>query len=364
MTHSPALLKARSSRFPQFLAATEGGTISIYGRHAAKRWVKLGATVEANPDTYQPTTIQLAETVTGWVVGDDIIITSTSYNGNQWERASISDVVQTSAGTQLKVFGTAGTFKLGLQYRHEARKVTFGSTTVDMSAEVAVVSASSVTVSSVDASTQFPMKDPRTVFGYERYGAQVVVAGKTSTAHLSGLTVSYCGQAGLERPCVRFLDVVNEDPQNPRAFLRGSSVLYAMDAGLSVEASAVGIQVQDNVLLGSFDQSTLVVRDGARRAVVQRNLALGTQKVVAGKSGFDIDLPATFDLQFPGQHVVTDNVAAGSDRAGFWIAGERAATCASGRRSLRVPRQAQLRMAWVAWVVNSAKSVLSLRSSP
>lgn len=318
----------------KFLAATEGGTIKIYGRPTGVRWTRLRETVPANPESFMPATVKLAERVEGWEAGMEIVLTSSTFNGDQWERASVLSVAHTDEGTDLQVLGTGGIFQMGIKHEHAAARHTFGEHEVDMSAEVAILSGNSVTITSEDGGTQFPVASPRQVVGYGRYGAQVVVQGEGSVGELSGVTVSYCGQAGLGRPCVRFIDVRSDDPLAPTARLANSSVVYGMDSAVGVQDNADGVVLEDNVILGSFDASTVYVKDGARRAVVRRNLALGTQKVRAGKSGFDSALPATFEISAPGGHEVVGNVAAGSDRLGFLAAG---APCdaAEGEESFR-----------------------------
>ena len=324
------------------LAATEGGKLRMYGRGPAKRWTRLRETVEPDPDTWQPTVLKLAERVEGWEANMKIVLTTSTYNGDHWERATIVSVTHTEAGTDLQVVGSAGAHGLGLRYRHGSEVVTVDGRTLDLSAEVAILSADSVTVTSEDGDTQFPVDDPRRLrvdpadpasVKYERYGAQLVVQGQETVGELSGVTVEFCGQAGLERPCVRFVDVDNEEGA-PKTFLRGSSVVYGMDSAIGITTDAVGVVVEDNVAIGGFDTATVLVKDGAKRSVVRGNLALGTQKVSEGKSGFDLSLPATFDIQAPGEHVVEGNVAAGSDRIGFWVAGGHC-DAAKGRAAFR-----------------------------
>src|SRR5262249_21358555 len=51
-----------------------GGRMDLHGTTMNRTWVKLGATAQANERT-----ISLAEPVTGWRVGDRIIVTATSH---------------------------------------------------------------------------------------------------------------------------------------------------------------------------------------------------------------------------------------------------------------------------------------------
>jgi hypothetical protein len=69
------------------LAALSGGTISLWGRPAAQRWVKLGATYNASS-----TTLVLSTPFHGWAVNQTLVVTSSTYNPQQHEYTVIKGI--------------------------------------------------------------------------------------------------------------------------------------------------------------------------------------------------------------------------------------------------------------------------------
>jgi hypothetical protein len=72
-------------------------------------------------------------------------------------------------------------------------------------------------------------------------------------------------------------------------------------------------------LYESYDVST--VRILSANTTLLANLALGTIKDMQGKSTFDQQLPATYELLTMANNTVVGNVAAGSGRLGYWLVG-------------------------------------------
>ncbi len=79
----------------------------------------------------------------------------------------------------------------------------------------------------------------------------------------------------------------------------------------------------------SYDVSTVDIQTGGNS--ILRNLALGTFKEMVGISGQNLEMPGTFTLA-SGANTVVGNVAAGSERVGYMLAGP---ACGSGASLFR-----------------------------
>jgi len=369
------------------IGAAEGGRISMYGRPsndtspgaAPSRWFKLGA-IDSTAATSSVLTLvdragNTATGLNGWKSGMEVLVTSASFNGEQWERAVIVSV-DVSAGT-VTVKGIDGA--IGVSARSVGGILAGsiyddGAHRVDLSSEVALLgfpssglptgnwagpygvppaSAGStkgfITVSANEAwnlgerAGMVDVANPMDAGIAHRYGAMVVIAGPESEGRLTGLNMFFCGQAGLteKSACVRFVDTgdtvtstinfdgtsptfeVDETVTPPRSYLKDSSIMYAIGSAVQVTEDSKNIAIQDNITHGGWDESTVLITAGAGFVALERNLGLGTRKLDGddGKSGFDTDNPATFDARIFGFHRVRGNVAAGSERVGFYMAG-------------------------------------------
>ncbi len=238
------------------LAAIRGGTIDLYGRPVARRWTRLAA-----PAAIGDGNITLADGSHGWRVGDRIVITATTFNVWQSEMRSI---------TAIRDNGTTLVLDTPLQQPHGAKLKSYpGGPTVDMRAEVGLLS-STITITAVDGEATHNYGTG------ELFGGRVLVHGN-STGRFSGVTMQYCGQAGLlGRACVLFdrlasvnvtVNVTASDNNstasntttrtiaNP-SFLRNSALVYGMNSNVRVAGVAGvsnAVDVSDNVMYESYD---------------------------------------------------------------------------------------------------------------
>ena len=85
-----------------------------------------------------------------------------------------------------------------------------------------------------------------------------------------------------------------------------------------------------NVFYESYDISTVDIQTHGN--TIRNNLALGTIKEMVGKSGQDLQMPATYMLAF-GDNTVEGNVAAGSERLGYMLYGPACSSMALFRNN-------------------------------
>src|SRR5262249_42559337 len=73
-----------------------GGRMDFHGAGVSRSWVKLGTTAKKGDSA-----VTLAEAVTGWKVGDRLVLTSTSYQTYKNTTATEERTIQAIDGTKL-----------------------------------------------------------------------------------------------------------------------------------------------------------------------------------------------------------------------------------------------------------------------
>ena len=218
------------------LAAVRGGTIDLHGTALSKRWTKLGAAAAAGDIS-----VTVAEAGLGWKVGDSVLIGSTSFNTWQAEMRTIAAVGNN---------GALLTLNETLRFPHGGLVKAYpGGPTVDMRAEIAIISSNVVVTASNGAAAKA---------AGDLFGARIVVSGN-STGRFSNALVQYCGQAGLTaRSCILYDRLTPVTPQaggsavaNP-SFLSTSAVVYGLHSNLRLQG-ATAISVTGNVMYESYD---------------------------------------------------------------------------------------------------------------
>ncbi|KAK3258451.1 hypothetical protein CYMTET_32501, partial [Cymbomonas tetramitiformis] len=291
------------------------GQILLHGRPILRRWTRLAASAAAGSET-----LALAQPV-DWSRGQEVVVTSASWNPHEAEVAVIRRVL--SGGLELEL-------EAPLKHDHKGvRRVLGGGVDTPeprelvTHAEVGLLSAE-ILVRAADGEAQHAGWRPGGesaaagchAGGEARmcgFGARVAAYGAGSTLHLRDVAVWHGGQAGLERPAVLLQDVGATS-----SYIERCALAFNLDSAVGVAGDTRGARLAGNVAFESVDRSTVLVT--AQETEVVENLALGTVKLAAGKSGFDNQLPATFEVG--PMNMVSHNVAAGSDRIGMRLAAE------------------------------------------
>eukprot|EP00879_Flechtneria_rotunda_P011345 GHRR01011850.1.p1 GENE.GHRR01011850.1~~GHRR01011850.1.p1 ORF type:complete len:1721 (+),score=430.30 GHRR01011850.1:1256-6418(+) len=316
---------------------------------------------------------------TGPAIYDSLAAATPGYGSGSISTGGVSSIRQYNA--------TLLTLDQPLVHDHYARVSNWDGLFVDLRPEVAYQS-SNIVIRAADGPWQAEQD------GGEQFGVRVLAYGP-SLLQLDNVVVAYCGQAGLGRPCVHFdrlkalkpgraanisaaAAAAGRQPAiadaaaavelglglNP-SYLSGSAVVSALDLAVwistaynpymeesatsamqklfnasatnNTSSSVAAAVVAGNVIGGSLDVDT--VRIDVRGSVVVDNLAWGTVKDMSGKSKFDNILPATFRVT-TNNIVLRRNIAAGSERIGFYLAGEPCSTLPhprlGGGKALRV----------------------------
>ena len=277
------------------------GTLSLHGNRK-NSWTKLSATAKAGASKIE------VLNAAGWRKGDVIVLASTDYDPAQAERRTVT-----------AVSGNAITLDKPLKYMHFG-KITFG---VDERGEVGMLSRNIKIQASEDAE--------KTYFG----GHIMAMAG--SRMFISGIELNRMGQnMHLARYPIHFHILGDGDGQ----YVENTSIHDTYSRCLTVHATN-NLRIQNNVTYNTVGHCYFMedaVEHGNQfihnlamltkchpdgKACVPTNLTLAHQST-DGQKAKDILIPSdntasSFWITNP-DNIYRDNVAAGSESIGFWIA--------------------------------------------
>jgi cell migration-inducing and hyaluronan-binding protein len=284
-----------------------GGTLNLHGDRA-NSWTKLAATANAGA-----TTIQVLD-ASGWRVGDEIVLASTDYDPRQAERRTIAAVTGNRLALDRK-----------LDYMHFG-KVTFG---VDERGEVGLLTRNIKIQASADAEQSF-------------FGGHIM-AMPSSKMYVSGVELNRMGQnLTLARYPIHW-HLVGEGRGQ---YIRNAAIHDTYNRCVTVHGTN-NLQVENNVTFNTVGHC-FFLEDGIETGnQYVRNLAIqtkchtskpcdptdlgpfgassdGLNFKTTGQESKDVLIPSdntvsSFWITNP-DNVYRDNVAAGSDATGFWLA--------------------------------------------
>jgi cell migration-inducing and hyaluronan-binding protein len=283
-----------------------GGTLNLHGDRT-NSWTKLARTAEKGSSS-----IDVLDGK-GWRVGDRIVLASTDFDAHQAERRTISGIKGNTIALDKK-----------LDYMHYG-KITFG---VDERGEVGMLTRNIVIQASPDAD--------KTLFGGH------VMAEVTSKMYVSGVEFNRMGQnMHLARYPIHWHLVGDAKGQ----YIQNSSIHDTYSRCVTVHGTN-DVRVENNVTYNTIGHCFFLedaVEHGNQfvhnlgiltkchpdAPCVATNLAPfgstgGKNFVLSGQDAKDILIPSdntvsTFWITNP-DNIYRDNVAAGSDATGFWIA--------------------------------------------
>ncbi|MPZ68543.1 MAG: transmembrane domain-containing protein [Actinobacteria bacterium] len=259
-----------------------GGTLDLHGA-AARGWTRLAATAAAGDDS-----IQVGD-ASSWETGDQIATASTDY----W---SIHDEVRTITGVE----GNTLVLDKPLRYQHWGTIQDISGHPVDERAEVGLLTRNIVVQGDASSSES-------------GFGGHTMFMGD-STVRIDGVTFDNMGQRKkLRRYPVHF----HMDGSADGSYVRNSAIANSFNRCLVIHGTN-RLVIDGNVCHDHLGHG-FFLEDGAEvDNVITNNLGFGTRSVEDGLLPSD-RRPATFWITNP-DNVVNDNVAAGSEGAGFWYA--------------------------------------------
>jgi hypothetical protein len=283
-----------------------GGTLNLHGDRR-NTWTKLATTAAAGSNS-----IQVLD-ASGWRVGDEIVLASTDFDPRQAERRTISAIK-----------GNTITLDRQLEYMHFG-EITFG---VDERGEVGLLTRNIRIQASADAEQSY--------FG----GHVMAMAG--SKMYVSGVEFNRMGQhLTLARYPIHWHLVGDAKGQ----YIRNSAIHDTFNRCVTVHGTN-NLRIENNVTYNTVGHC-FFLEDGIEtgnqyvrnlgiqtkchptKPCVPTNLAAegsraGAPSGAVGQTNGDALIPSdntvsTFWITNPSNDYV-DNVAAGSDQIGFWIA--------------------------------------------
>ncbi|HUQ82641.1 MAG TPA: G8 domain-containing protein [Gemmatimonadaceae bacterium] len=269
---------------PSKMIAVYGlGALELHGE-SRTAWTRLAATATAG------STQLLLDGPTDWRAGDRVVVASTSFEPNDAEVVRIASV----AGPSVSLVEP-------LRATHWGSTQLIGGATVDERAEVGLLSRNIV------------------VRGDERsdvngFGGHIIVMGGTS--RVEGVELTRVGQRGkLARYPIHWHMMGDA----PGQYARGNSIWHSFSRCVTVHGTN-DVTVANNVCYDHAGHGYFLEDGVEARNTFSGNLGVMTRIPPAGKRLLASDAtPATFWMTNP-DNTWRNNVAAGSEGFGFWLA--------------------------------------------
>ena len=292
----------------KFLGAMGGGIISLHGQDRTS-WLMLNETASPGQSSI------VIEYATNWMIGDEIVIASTTDDMNQAEVRTITSI----DGEHIEL-------DRALEYRHYGEVQNFSNGQrnweIDTRAEVGLLSRN-IRIHGDDQSEA------------NRFGGHVMIM-QGSAAFISGVEFSQVGQeAILGRYPFHWHMADNVSGQ----YIRNSSIRRSYNRCITVHGTHNAL-VEDNVCFDHVGHG-FFLEDGSETGnVFNNNLGLMTRRPSEELALIESDIqtgeaargPATFWISNP-DNSFTGNAAAGSEGLGFWYDTERSVTGVSAKLS-------------------------------
>jgi hypothetical protein len=267
----------------KMIAVYGGGSLELHGEQRTP-WVRLSATTEAGASHL------LLDGPTTWRAGDRVVIASTSYDPNEAEVALVASVS-----------GASVTLAEPLRYTHWGTTQTIGGATVDERAEVGLLSRN-IVVRGDDRSDA------------TGFGGHIMMMG--GSARIEGVELTRMGQRGkLARYPIHWHMMGDA----PGQYARSNSIWHSFSRCVTVHGTN-DVTVETNVCYDHAGHGYFLEDGIETRNTFSGNLGLLTRIPPEGKRLLASDAtPATYWMTNP-DNTWRDNVAAGSEGYGFWLA--------------------------------------------
>ena len=291
------------------------GELILTGTLRSPSWTTLAATVAVGD-----TQINLRAPVE-WEVGDEIVITSTSFEGKQSEKAVISAV----SGSRTRL-----TLRDPVQYQHMYETETVGSRSYTIAAEVGLL-----TRNIVIGNGEKELADSE-AFGCRVLVGNIQVDGTpfVGSIQMEGVELRGCGQRGYtEIYDPRYaVAVLNANGQG--SYVRSCSIHDGYNTGIGIFGTNT-MELTNNVIHSTVGSS---IHATGSHLVVTGNLAslnhfLATYRATPTTQPANDAWTANYELASTFNLTLQGNVAAGGGKAGFHVNGD---ACSSSGGSVQV----------------------------
>ena len=268
------------------LIGVMGGQLELHGASRGTPWTKLSATAVKGASTIT------LEGNPGWRVGDKIAIASTDFDPTQAEETSITAIA-----------GNSVTLAKPLAFMHYGVTQSLAGKTLDERAEVALLSRN-ITVQGDDASS---------VSGFGGH----IMDMNSGAMHVENVELFRMGQKQKVGRYPIHWHMMGDNATG--SYLKNSSIHTSFNRCVTLHGSN-NILLQNNAAFDAIGHCYFL-EDGAETGLVlDHNLGFLTKKPKAGEELLPTDTnPSTYWITNPA-NTFKNNVAAGSQGIGFWIA--------------------------------------------
>jgi hypothetical protein len=273
------------------------GTLDIHGSVRDHVWTELASTANE-----YDTEITVNEVV-DWVVGEEILLAPTAYVYNEDEKRTITAISHGSSTSTI-------TLNKPLRYKHFSDEETFGSFTLPMRGEVALLTRNVKFMGSTTDSL------------FEEYGGQIITHSEgddSSITRISYVEMKYVGQAFLlGRYPIHFhrIGAVHE------SFIRGNSIYHTFNRALVIHGTHY-LRVEYNVAYDVLGHGYFI-EDG-----VEENNVFDNNLIIKVKRSWSLlmtdQMSAGFFITNP-NNIFRNNRAIAAERMGFWFSFEDTST--------------------------------------
>ena len=264
-------------------------TLDLHGQNRSDSWTHLEYTASSGDS--QITLIKEVD----WVVGDKIMITSTSFDRNEAEERTIAALFNMNGKTMIFL-------DAAIDFDHYAAIDSYGaSDSIEIRAEVALMSRNVIFQGDSDSLAN-------------EYGAHILIhapGDNTNIGRISNVQFQNVGQFGqLGRYPVHF----HMDGKVHDSYVMNNVFLNSVNRGTTLHGVQY-LRIIGNVYYNTRGH-TIFVEDGVEtRNRVEYNLVIKTEPSF---SLLNTDsTPACFWLTNP-NNILVGNVCAGSEHYGFW----------------------------------------------
>ncbi|XP_022094388.1 fibrocystin-L-like [Acanthaster planci] len=315
----------RSTELPLFgtkTLAIRNGTLDLHGKKIPVTWTRLAESVKTGA-----TTMRLEQEVT-WKVGDEVVIASTGYRHSQRQNEQVKLTGVSSDGTEL-------TFTPALKYDHFGITQTIDDVTLEMRAEVGLLTRNvkvrgSVQEEWIEEYEECPEDFDTGQFagqtcflgkfgeetGSDQFGSQIMFfAVKPDehlvTGHIEYVEVTYAGQGfRLGRYPIHF----HMSGDLSGSYVRGCGIHNTFNRAVTIHG-VHNLLVEHNVAYKVMGHA-FFMEDGIETGnIIQYNLGVFVRP---SSSLLNVDItPAAFWVTNP-DNIVRHNAAAGGSHFGFW----------------------------------------------
>ncbi|XP_065660201.1 fibrocystin-L isoform X2 [Hydra vulgaris] len=279
------------------------GNLSMFGSPHKVHWTRLNETMQKNA--------QFLSVIdkTDWVVGDLILVTTSTFEPRQAEKFTI-----------IAVFDDGRRFKVDTpsQYTHTASLHSINGRNFSMSAKVGLLSRNIIIEGA---------NEPKGSVTNDGFGCRVLVGkytqdGITSVgkARISEVEFRSCGQLGYAdsydpRYALAFLNIDDATDENP-SFVKGSSFHDGYNMGIGVYGTN-NLVISDNVIHHTVGPG--IDLEGSNNSIIKNlvTLSLAEGTFMTSAYQFDMKWPGAIQVHNAENYTMYGNSIAGSEKNGL-----------------------------------------------